>query len=98
MVDQSLTVDGNHIVITRHAERRVRQRLGLPRRAILRAAIKALEEGVPRRRVRGDLRRYLDAQRQSDDRTDFIVHGGTAWVFEGDTLITAWPLPGRLTR
>lgn len=92
-----MIVEGRHIAITHHAERRVRQRLGLPRRAVYRAAIAAWEEGTARVHTRGRLRHYLDQQRIKGDPTDFVVHAEVVWVFRGEVLVTAWPLPGRLT-
>ena len=46
--------------VTRHAEHRTRERVGIPKKAVRRAAAKALIQGVKRTDTEGGLRRYLD--------------------------------------
>jgi hypothetical protein len=83
------------IFVTKHARKRVRERLGLPSRAVVRAAALALRSGVTSDEVRKDLRQYLDAK--ASQNADIIrVWRGAVFAFAtvGDAahLITAWPL------
>lgn len=86
--------------VTRHAEQRIRGRLGLPKRAIARAAGRAWTEGVRARLYRGAFRVYLDgvAEQESAGR-EVRVYGQAVYVFAADqALITAWPVPGEYLR
>lgn len=89
------------VEVTRHARRRIRERLGLPSRAVVRAAARALRDGVSEATCSRDLRRYIEAKTvHSPTRNADImrVHAGVVFAFaqHGDiaTLLTAWPLPG----
>jgi hypothetical protein len=46
--------------VTRHAEHRTRERVGIPKKAVRRAAAKAITKGIKRTEAEGGLRRYLD--------------------------------------
>ena len=86
--------------VTRHGERRVRGRLGLPKRAVEAAAERAWTDGYPRRRFTGSIRRYLDkvAAREATDRA-LRVHGGALYVFDpAGNLVTAWALPAKYAK
>lgn len=83
------------VTVTRHAKKRVHERLGLPSRAVVRAAARALRSGLSSQDVGNDLRRYLDAKAGQNAEL-FRVYRGAVFAFAmvGDTaaLITAWPL------
>ena len=83
------------VTVTKHARKRLRERLGLPSRAVVRAAALALRSGLSSEDTNKELRRYLDAKAQEN--ADIIrVYRGSVFAFAtvGDTasLITAWPL------
>ena len=85
--------------ITSHGEQRIRERLGLPVRAIKRAADNALVRGTPRTKFKGGLRRYLDMLLEkgklSNAATDIKVYGGNIFLFAGEYLVTTWPVPAK---
>lgn len=87
------------VTVTRHAKKRVHERLGLPSRAVVRAAARALRSGLSSQDVGNDLRRYLDAKAGQNAEL-FRVYRGAVFAFAmvGDTaaLITAWPLSKEL--
>lgn len=83
------------VQVTRHARKRVHERLGLPTRAVVRAAARALRSGLGCDDVRGELRRYLNGKATINAEV-MRVHNGAVYAFalDGDVahLITAWPL------
>ena len=82
--------------VTRHATRRSRERLGIPKKTVNVNANKALRNGVHRERTTGLLRRYLDALWWADTPKDGIrVYHRNVYIFDGDVLITVIPLPRR---
>lgn len=80
--------------VSRHADRRVRERIGIPRSAVQRMAVKARNDGVCRLDTHGPLRRYMDALYHYNDTADNIrIYAEKVWIFSGTTLITVWDLP-----
>lgn len=81
--------------VTRHAEHRTRERVGIPRRAVRRAAAKAITNGVRRTETNGSLRRYLDYlyKRENGKADNIVVYGDKVYLFVGDTLITVLTVP-----
>lgn len=80
--------------ITRHGAERVRERLGVPKRAVARRAALALERGRPREDFSGSFRKYLDAKFRLHHVADNMrVFGNHLFLFQGDILITAWTIP-----
>lgn len=80
--------------VTRHAEQRTRERVGLPKRAVDRAAARALRKGRPRQHFSGALRRYLNfifMKRQKAN--NMRVYSGYIYMFDGDSLITVLEVP-----
>ena len=79
-----------HMLITRHAEKRVRERLGICKRAVWRAAAKALNEGLTEDQCTGAMRKWLDKQALVyDRRMKWRLYAGCVWVFsQEDVLIT----------
>lgn len=89
-----MTVD-----ITRHGVKRVRQRLGLPKKAVEKLANEAWENGNDQAQHSGAMRRYLDwVALHKDDarRATLRVHDRYLFVFRDNALITAWLLPKHL--
>ena len=80
-----------------HGTERVRQRLGLPAKAVDRAVRNALARGTKRTEFSGSLRRYLDLLwhkgRERNAADNIIVYGQIIYLFAGDLLVTTWPLP-----
>lgn len=82
--------------VSRHADRRVRERVGIPRSAVQRMAAKARAEGIPRLDTHGSLRRYLDALYHYNEEADnIVVYAEKVWIFSGTTLITVLDLHQR---
>ena len=80
--------------VTRHAEQRTRQRVGLPKRAVDRAAARALKRGKPRQYFLGAFRRYLNFIFMKRRRANNMrVYNGYIYMFDDDVLITVLEAP-----
>lgn len=85
------------VVITRHARQRMRERLGLPKRAVQRHAQRAYDEGLHHGGVSGAAGRYLDALYfKNRCANDLRVYGEFVFVFANGVLITVHEIPNRL--
>ena len=82
--------------MTRHADRRIRERVGVPRSAAKKLAVKAKTQGVERRDTSGSLRRYLDYLFYYNDNSDAIyVWAEKVYIFADEALVTVLNLPTR---
>lgn len=82
--------------ITKHGGQRVRERLGVPKRAVERMAAAALKEGAQHSDFAGSMRRYLDAVFfDYGTATNMRVYNQHLFIFNGETLITAWAIPAK---
>lgn len=80
-----------------HGVRRIRQRMGLPKKAAEREIERALENGTPRTEVSGRLRRVLDALfHKHGHYGDYRVWRGFVFVFKGRTFVTVLTLTNGL--
>lgn len=84
------------MTVSRHGASRLRERMGVPKRAIEKLAADALTKGKKHSDFAGSMRRYLDGvfleHRTANNMRVFAQH---LFVFDGDTLITAWMLPSK---
>lgn len=82
------------VLLTKHGEERMRQRLGLNRKACQRQAQTAYDRGQQHSEVKGRAKRFLDklylAHRNA---TNLRVYGGYAYLFAGCELVTVLLLP-----
>lgn len=85
------------IHITRHASKRLRERVGIPKKSANGQAEKALRYGRSRTLYTGSVRKYLDLLwhrgQQLGGATDIIVYANSVYLFAGKYMITMWPLP-----
>ena len=82
------------MIVTRHAEQRIRERVGLPKRVADKAAARALSDGVRRTETTGRLRRYLDALYHARNEANNIrVWADKVYLFHNVILITVLNLP-----
>lgn len=80
--------------MTTHASARMRERMGVPKRAVAKLAETALSEGKRHSDFAGSIRRYLDGVfLQHRSATNMRVYAQHLFIFDGETLITAWMLP-----
>ncbi len=80
--------------VTKHAERRTKERLGLPKRVSAKNAEKALQEGVRHKDTKGGLRCYIEALYWKNQTANNIrVYCNNVYIFHDDVLITLFSLP-----
>lgn len=81
--------------ITEHGEERVRERCGIPKKAVRRLAAKAFEFGLTHIETTGKLNKYITALYFKNTNADNIrIYGDKVYIFSGTTLITILNLPG----
>ena len=82
--------------VSRHGERRARQRVGLPKKSVERNAQRALTEGIGYREASGALRKYLGwlYERYNGNGNNIRIYGDKVWVFHDEILITVLNVPG----
>lgn len=82
-------------VVTRHGEQRMRERVGLPKKAVRRAAARAISDGLSRAEAEGALRRYMDwlYHRGRGEMDNIRIYGNNVFMFAGLTLVTVLTVP-----
>jgi hypothetical protein len=84
----------NYMKISDHGEHRVRERLGLKKKAVARLAERALTEGATHAQFSGRMKRYLDRVfLEHRNAGNMRVLNGYLFLFSGETLVTCWALP-----
>jgi len=83
-------------VITRHGEQRIRERVGLPKKAVKRCAMRAMTNGLSYNEANGELLKYLN--RLSKDShggwcDNIKVYGDKVYLFYGLILVTVLTIP-----
>lgn len=83
-------------VVTRHGEKRVKERIGLSKKSVQKNAGKALLEGITHSEAKGSLSKYLDGiyllKRCSNN---MRVYNRMVYLFRGNILMTVLLLPQR---
>ena len=90
-----MTMGEHDIRLSRHGERRARQRVGLPKRAVERNAQRALTEGIGYREASGALRRYISwlYELYDGNGNNIRIYGDKVWIFHDAILITVLNVP-----
>lgn len=87
----------NGVIVTKHAERRIRQRLGINKKSTDRAAEKALKFGITHAETNGKLSRHLDGIFLMNYKpTNMRIYNHAVYLFRDTKLITVLPLPNYL--
>ena len=85
------------VVVTRHAKKRIRQRLGINKKATEREAEKALRFGVTHAEAKGKLCRHLDGIFLTNYKPNNMrVYNHSVYLFRDTRLITVMQLPKQL--
>lgn len=87
-----------NLKITRHGKERMKQRLGLPKRAIRRHLKIVVDDGLRHKDLNGSLLSYINWQviKYKYKCNNPIVHGHHLYIFNDQTLITVVELPTKL--
>ena len=82
------------ITITNHGVKRLRQRLGIPKKSCYRTAQKAFDCGIKSSDVKGEAYNFLRRTALKNISTNnVIVYGKFLYVFSNETLITVLHAP-----
>ena len=82
------------IRLTNHGAKRLRERLGIPKRACQRAAQKAYDEGITFKNTAGEAHRFFDKiYHKNDSVNNTKVYGQFAYLFSNNVLITVLNIP-----
>jgi len=85
------------VTLTAHAIKRIKQRLGIKRRAANKTAQRAFERGITLANARGELKWYLNKIYLNYRKADNIrVYGMHVFLFAEAKLITVYHLPRNL--
>jgi len=81
-------------MVTRHANKRIHQRMGIKKKGIERVAKNALENGITHKEAKGQLLKYMNkVYSQHYCGNNMRIFAEKVFVFENDTLITVFSLP-----
>ena len=85
--------------VTRHASKRMRERVGIPKKAVQRTAQLALDYGYRHSQTRGKLNEFLNkVYLQQGTANNMRVFGDKVYVFCGNTLVTVLQIPQDIAR
>lgn len=89
--------DSNNIIVTNHASKRIRQRLGISKKSTEKTAEKALLFGLTHSEAKGKLSRHLDGIFLLNyNPNNMRVYNHSVYLFRDIVLITVLPLPKNL--
>ena len=84
---------------TQHAARRIRERMGLPKKAVDDLVNRAYQDGVRHSELSGSLKRYIDGVYLRKERANEIrIYNQHVFLFQGSLLITVLELPNKYKR
>lgn len=88
------------MIISKHAQKRIKERLGLPKRAVRAHVAKVLEYGSGLDQMKGQLRKYVEYRCIAyENRCDNPrLYGHHLFFFSGETLITVLEVPTELRK
>lgn len=85
------------VEVTRHAEKRMHERLGLPRKAMKAEAERAASRGIHISETTGRLRKYLDLLHITyRTGSDYRITPSGIYVITDGVLVTVLPVPQNL--
>lgn len=94
------------LIVTEHAEKRAKERLGLNKKSVQRQGELALRKGVPHSKTKGKLRRWVDHEGMRADKhaSLYVVYNSHLFIFsdkpkkEERYLITILKVPTYLLK
>ena len=87
------------VVVTKHAEKRLRERMGLGKKAVQRAAEMAFDKGIKHAETTGNLNKWITSLYFNNKTANNIrLYNDKAWIFAGKNLITVLQIPASLKK
>lgn len=85
------------VIVTKHAEKRLRERCGLRHKSMQRIAEKAFECGVKHCETKGNLKKWVTGLYYSNKKANNIrLYGDKAYIFCENVLVTVLQIPSNL--
>ena len=88
------------VIVTKHAEKRIRERQGLNKKACERMAKMAYEKGLIHEDKKGTLNKYLihkeNVHKTATKDRVAKIYGEYLYIFDGNTLITTFGVPNEI--
>ncbi len=85
------------VIITKHAEQRLKERVGLNKKALQRAAEAAYSKGIRHQETTGNLKKWVTSLYFNNKAANNIrLYNGKAWIFAEQKLITVIQVPASL--
>lgn len=83
--------------VTKHAEKRMKERSGLEKKSIDRMAAVALKKGLSHSDTKGNLNKWVTKLWFTNKNANNIrIYGDKAYIFANETLITVIQVPSNL--
>lgn len=85
--------------ITKHASKRMKERCGIGKKTQEKVVKRAFNDGIKHSETKGNLNKWITSQFfKNTNANNMRLYGETLYVFAGDTLITAIPVPSSLRK
>lgn len=84
--------------VTKHASKRMKERIGLGKSAQDGAAEKALKEGLCHSETTGPLKKFVDALFFKNHANQIRIYQDRAYIFKNNVLITVLPVPNHFAK
>lgn len=87
------------VTVSKHAEKRLKERCGLNKRSVKRMADKAFTDGIRHSDTRGRLNKWVTSLYFYNQTANNIrLYGDKAYIFAGSTLVTVIQIPPDLRK
>lgn len=87
------------IQISRHAEKRLRERNGLNKKSMQRIVDRAYIKGIRTKDTTGNLKKWLISLKDKRNGVNIVtVYGHQVYLFAGDVLVTVFDVPCSLKK
>ena len=87
------------MIVTKHANKRIKERCGLNSKSTERLSNKILSEGLKHSECTGKLKRWVDGLYLNGCSANNVrIYGDKAYLFNGDVLITVLQVPNELLK
>lgn len=87
------------MVVTKHAQRRMKQRCGVSKNSTKRMAKKVYDFGMTHSETTGNLKKWVDSLYFFNKKANQIrLYGDKAYIFHNQTLITVVQIPQNLIK
>ncbi len=85
--------------VTRHGEKRLKERMGIPKKSCERQYQMAMERGLPHGKMTGSLYKWVTAQAfKQPVKGHYYIYSNNLFIVKQEALVTVIPLPANLLK